>query len=127
MREWAYLELRKNRHVTRLALLAVLLLAACGRQRPGDLSPAEAELCVANETVGYGNVIARAQTTRFDVQSGHTECKRINLLAGTVIQAATTAGGASGRLSFRTRLPGTPGCWLWRLENSGLSSLFPCE
>lgn len=109
-----------------LVVLAIVLLAACGKQRPGSLSPTESELCVANETIGYGNVVARVGTTRFDVQSGRTECKRINIAAGTLVQATTTAGGAAGRLAFRARLPGSSGCWLWKLENSGLSSLFPC-
>ena len=113
--------------MTRPLVLLVLLLAACGRQRPGTVSPYESELCVANETVGYGNIIARAGPTRFDVQPGQTECKRISIAAGTVLQAASTAGGAAGRLSFRSRLPGTPGCWRWRLDNSGVGTLFPCE
>lgn len=90
--------------------------------------PSGLTLCVQNETVGYSNVIARAGPTRFDVLPGREVCKRLNTSqAGIVLQAQTTGGGASGPLAFRSRLPSPFGCWRWRLDNSRVGTLTPCE
>ncbi len=113
--------------MSRTLVLLALLLSACGRQRPGAVTPFGLELCVENATVGYGHVIARAGPTRFDVQPGRVVCKRVSATGGTNLVAPTFSGGAAGPLAFRRRLPGTSGCWHWRLENARVSDLYPCD
>ena len=110
-----------------LVVLGVLV-AACGTPRPAELGPNALELCVQNETIGYGNVVARAAQTRFDVQPGQQMCKQVNAVGGGVaLQAQTTAGGAAGPLSFRRTLTSPFGCWRWVLNNSRATSLAPCD
>ena len=115
----------------RYALLLLLppLLAGCYGRRGG--TPENAlTLCVENATAGYGNVIARAELTRFDVMPGQTVCKRVSPASvRVVLTAATTSGGAAGPLRYSVDLPSTaPGCWRWRLGNSQATQadLIPC-
>jgi hypothetical protein len=116
-----------------LVPISMLLLAGCwpfGRNTAtagGDVLT----LCVENATAGYGNVIARAELTRFDVLPGQTVCKRITPSSPSLtLTARTTSGGAAGPLSYAMNLPSTsPGCWHWRLGNSTASALdlTPCQ
>jgi hypothetical protein len=114
-------------------LLLPLLLAACWPFGGGNTSandPNALTLCVENGAVGYGNVVARAELTRFDVLPGQTVCKRINPAAARLtLTARTTSGGAAGPLAWSIPLPSTaPGCWRWRLGSSAASGLdlTPC-
>ncbi|MBA3969435.1 MAG: hypothetical protein H0X52_04975 [Gemmatimonadetes bacterium] len=112
----------------RSLVFLVVLAAACGSRRPGTAEPNVLQLCVQNETVGYGSVTARAGPTRFNVQSGREVCRRLQSIgSGVVLQAQTLGGGAAGPLSFRTTLPSPFGCWRWRLTNTPPTSLVPCD
>ena len=114
--------------MNRCFVVLALLLAACGPRRTGSMDSNAAELCVQNETVGYGNVVARAGPIRFDVQPGQEVCKRLaGVGSGFTLTARTTGGGAAGPLAFRRELPSPFGCWLWRLDNSRISTLEPCD
>ena len=111
-----------------------LLLAACKHGRPDDPTapaPRPVQLCVQNETVAYGNVIAYAGQTRYDVMSGHQVCKPIRGPAPYMaLRATTTSGGANGPRYFRARLQmNGERCWQWRLTDapSSAADLQPCD
>ena len=115
----------------------LLLLTACaslgrGNDEEEDEAPPEPlTLCVQNETVAHGNIIARAALVRFDVMPGSEVCKAL-LATGPAIglQASTTGGGLAGRQSYTARLDaGGSRCWRWRLTDSPASAvdLMPCD
>ena len=117
----------------RIIFLFPLLLAGClpfGRREAGAGRPA-LTLCVENATAGYGNIIARTETVRFDVIPGRTECKELPSLGGSVrLTARTVGGGARGPMEYAATLPSSaPGCWHWRLGNSQSSEIdvMPCD
>jgi hypothetical protein len=114
----------------------LLLLTACaslgrGNDEEEDEAPPEPlTLCVQNETVAHGNIVARAELVRFDVMPGSEVCKRV-LASGPAIglQASTTGGGLAGRQSYSARLDtGGSRCWRWTLTDSPASAvdLMPC-
>jgi hypothetical protein len=114
----------------------LLLLTACaslgrGNDEEGNEAPPEPlTLCVQNETVAHGNIIARAALVRFDVMPGSEVCKRV-LASGPAIglQASTPGGGLAGRQSYSARLDtGGSRCWRWTLTDSPASAvdLMPC-
>ena len=118
----------------RATVSLLLLTAACGGSLPRGAQNAAAQplrVCVQNETVAYGNIVAYAGMTRYDVMSGREVCKRVIASEPTIVlRAQTTAGGAAGPLSYSTRLqPGISSCWRWRLTDSPASSgdLLPCD
>ena len=119
--------------MNRLAMLALLGLAACGAFRRDNDSPTaqRLRLCVQNATVGYGNITAHADLVRFDVMPGQQVCKMVPAAGPSLaLTAQTLGGGASGPLRYATRLQHAgPGCWRWRLTASRTSSidLLPCE
>jgi hypothetical protein len=88
-------------------------------------------LCIRNSTVGYGNLVAHAGLTRFDVMPGREECKQIAEITSTLtLTAQTTGGGVAGPLSYSTNVPGSgERCWRWELGNSRATqvNLMPCE
>lgn len=115
----------------------LLLLTACaslgrGNDEEEDEAPPEPlTLCVQNETVAHGNIVARAALVRFDVMPGAEVCKRV-LASGPAIglQASTTGGGLAGRQSYAARLDtGGSRCWRWTLTDSPASAvdLMPCD
>lgn len=116
----------------RLTTVPLLCLAACGPFfKPSD-EPHEPSLtlCVQNETVAYGNIVARAGMVRFDVMPGQEVCKPLIGTGGYVsLRASTTGGGASGPRHYEQRMPiGGFRCWRWRLTDSPASAadLGPC-
>jgi hypothetical protein len=120
--------------MTRLATAALLLAAACRAGKPGDPAnpaPEPVRLCVRNENVAYGNVLAYAGQTRFDVMPGHQVCKVVRGNAmGISLRATTTSGGAHGPRYSRTRLQmNAERCWQWRLTAAPGPSgdLTPCD
>ena len=119
--------------MNRLAVLALLGLAACGAFRRDNDSPTaqRLRLCVQNATVGYGNITAHADLVRFDVMPGQEVCKMVPAAGPQlVLTAQTMGGGATGPRSYATRLQAAgAGCWRWRLTDSQSSSidLTPCE
>lgn len=119
--------------MTRPAVLVALALVGCRSLPPreGEQASEPLRLCIENATNSYGNVIAYAGLTRFDVMSGQQVCKTVlGTDPGISLRATTTAGGANGPLSFSNRLlPGGTRCWTWRLTDSPASAydLTPCE
>lgn len=119
--------------MNRLAVIALLGLAACGVFRRENDSPTaqRLRLCVQNATVGYGNITAHADLVRFDIMPGQEVCKMVPATGPSlVLTAQTLGGGTTGPLRYGTRLqPTGPGCWRWRLTDSPASSidLLPCE
>ncbi|HEX8905585.1 MAG TPA: hypothetical protein VF771_12115 [Longimicrobiaceae bacterium] len=121
----------------RIAVAVLFLAAACKtvpqREGGGPRSTAAEplRLCVQNQTVAYGNVVAHAGTVRFDVMSGEEVCKRVPGTQPTmVLRAVTSAGGATGPLTFATTLqPGVSRCWTWRLTDApgNVGELLPCD
>ncbi len=116
----------------RIAVVLVLFLtSACAALRRDTPSGSQStRLCVRNETVGYGNIVAHADIVRFDVMPGQEVCKQVPA-AGTLLtlRAATSGGGAAGPLTYATTAQtGTGGCWRWRLTDNRSSSvdLTPC-
>jgi hypothetical protein len=117
----------------RSAAAVLLWLTACAHgPRTGGASAVsdQLQLCVQNETVGYGNIVAHAGMVRFDVMPGQQVCKRVPGPGPMIaLQATTTGGGAAGPLSYASRLQvGAGRCWTWRLTESPASAydLTPC-
>jgi hypothetical protein len=118
----------------RTAAILLVCLSACGPFFRGGKDGDETErltLCVANQAVARGNIIARAALVRYDVMPGEEVCKPV-IATGPAIElrATTTGGGLSGPLSYAVRLDvGRAGCWRWRLTDSPASAvdLLPCE
>jgi len=111
---------------------ALLALPACKPQQPGaGPAPQSVRLCVQNETVAYGNVIAYAGPVRFEVMPGREVCKQLSERGPFVqLRAVTTAGSAHGPLSFAARLQvDATRCWAWRLTEGpgGSGDLSPCD
>ena len=108
-------------------------LTACAPRHGNDNggpTPEQVTLCVQNETVAYGNIIARAGGVRFDVMPGEQVCKRVPGLGPILsLSATTTAGNLNGPLSYATQLQvgGSP-CWTWRLTDAPASAhdVNPC-
>ena len=112
--------------------LIVLLLAGCwpfGGGSSGEFGPGDLVVCVQNELAGYGNVVARAGGTRYDVMPGETACRRIiSADARLTLTATTQGGGVRGPLSISEPLPSSgPGCWLWRLGPGQSSAALPLD
>ena len=58
--------------------LALLSAAACGPRRSAEgYDPNAVRMCIENETVGYGNVVAQVQTVRFTVYPGADHRRRV--------------------------------------------------
>jgi hypothetical protein len=117
----------------RSAAVVLLCLAACGplARGKGEADSGRLTLCVQNETVAYGNIVARAALVRFDVQPGEQVCKPV-IATGPAIElrATTMGGGVAGPLSYATRLDvGGSSCWRWRLTDAPASAvdLMPCD
>jgi hypothetical protein len=111
----------------------LLWLTACAAgPRTGGATAGsdQLQLCVQNETVGYGNIVAHAGMVRFDVMPGQQVCKRVPGLGPFIaLQATTTGGGATGPISYALRLQvGTGRCWTWRLTELPASAydVTPC-
>lgn len=117
----------------RIAALAAIGLAACGplARGSGEAGDERLRLCVQNATVGYGNIVARAGLTRFNVMPGQEQCRPVSVTGMAIeLRATTTGGGSLGPLSYAERLqPGGSDCWRWRLGNASATSadLMPCE
>lgn len=110
-----------------LVLLPLLLAACAGAQSGGGTSNA-LTLCIENATAGYGNVVARVESARFEVLPGRTLCRELNPASATPrLTAVTTSGGAAGPLRFATMLPSSGGCWHWRLSGHAEGALLPCD
>ncbi len=116
-----------------VGVLAWLAACASGAHAGGGdgVAATSLRLCVQNETVGYGNIVARVAAVRFDVMPGREVCKPV---PGTgpfiVLRAATTSGGARGPISYASRIQvGAGRCWTWRLTESPASAydLTPCQ
>ena len=77
-----------------LLLALLLLLSACASGGRRGYDPNAVRMCIQNETVGYGNVVAYVNTMRFTVAPGEEECRNVSgSAAGLTIRASTTAGG----------------------------------
>ena len=118
----------------RIALALVLCVAAaCARNRNEENGPApEAlRLCIRNETVGYGNVVAHAGPTRFTILPGQEQCRPVTDTGpGIQLTAVTTGGGVTGPLAYANTLrPAADRCWRWSLTNQQASALDlePCD
>ena len=117
----------------RIGVALLIGASACGVFRRDQDNPTaqSLRLCVQNATVGYGNVIARADLVRFDVMPGRQVCKLIAATgASVVLTAESTGGGSNGPLRFATRLNvGGGGCWRWRISDQTASQvdLTPCS
>ena len=119
-----------NRSTLLMALLLALVAAACSRPRSGPAGGNALTLCIENATTGYGNVVARLETTRFEVSPGQSLCRTFTpASASPTITAVTRGGGAVGPLRFSTSLPSGGGaCWRWRVEGVQTEgSLLPCR
>jgi hypothetical protein len=113
-----------------MAILLALVAAACSRPRSGPAGGNALTLCIENATTGYGNVVARLETTRMEVTPGRSLCREFTPASGSpVITAVTRGGGVTGPLRFSTSLPSGGGaCWRWRLEGvQSEGSLLPCR
>lgn len=116
----------------RIVAAALLALPACAPRQPGaGPAPRPMRVCVQNETVAYGNVIAYAGPVRFDVMPGREVCRQLSERGPFVqLRAVTTAGGAHGPLRFAARLQvDATRCWAWRLTDApgGTGDLSPCD
>jgi hypothetical protein len=119
-----------TRSTVLMALLLTLAAAACSRPRSGPAGGNALTLCIENATTGYGNLVARIETTRFEVTSGRSLCREFTPASATpTITAVTRGGGAAGPLRFSTSLPSGGGaCWRWRVEGvQSEGSLLPCR
>jgi hypothetical protein len=85
----------------RIATLAVISLAACGplARGNGEAGEERLRLCVQNATVGYGNIVARAGITRFNVMPGQEQCRPVAVTGIALELRAETTGGAPKGLS----------------------------
>jgi hypothetical protein len=114
-----------------LILVTILGLGGCASLFHRGSAREPLQLCIQNETVGYGSLVAHAGLIRFDVTSGQEVCKRIAEISSTLdVTAQTLGGGAAGPLSFRASVPaGGARCWRWRLTNAPGSEadLIPCD
>ena len=115
----------------RSLVLIPLVLVACGRQTGPRAEPGNAmTLCIENATAGYGNVVARVESVRYEVMPGRTECRTVSIASASPrLTAQTTAGGTTGPLRFATTLPSSSGaCWRWRLSGTqSEGALLPCR
>jgi hypothetical protein len=121
----------------RLAAVLLLGLTACwpfareGDEEREDRPREPLTLCVRNETVAHGNIVARASLVRYDVMPGEQVCKRLIESGPAVeLQAVTTGGGVAGPRRYSARLDtGGSRCWRWRLTDSPASAvdLMPCD
>lgn len=108
--------------------LLLLLLAACGSARQAGYDPNAVRMCVENTTVGYGNVVAMIGSTRFTVYPGEEVCRNVHAAAGNLsVRAATTSGGATGRLRYAFTLPGGSSCWHWRVSSAPTLDVVSCD
>jgi len=116
----------------RIGIVLLMGATACGVFRRDQDNPTaqSLRLCVQNATVGYGNIVARADLVRFDVMPGREVCRIVPAAGPSILlQAQSTGGGARGPLNYANRLTaGTGGCWRWRLTDSPASQvdLTPC-
>lgn len=108
-----------------LALLSLIGCASSGGPGPAGYGMT---LCIQNDAIGYGNLVARVGTTRFTVLPGDEECKDVNAVGGGIpVRAATTGGGAGRPLRFAFELPTTmTDCWFWRVSSSQMVEVEEC-
>jgi hypothetical protein len=118
----------------RSVVLIPLALAACSsapRSAPGTATAAGTAmtLCIENATAGYGNVVARVESLRYEVPPGRTQCRELTPASTSPrITANTTSGGTTGPLRFSTTVPTNGGCWRWRVATSQTEGdLLPCR
>ena len=115
----------------RSLILIPLVLVACARQSgPRPASGNEMTLCIENATAGYGNVVARIESIRYEVLPGRSMCRTLTVAAASPrLTAETTGGGTAGPLRFATTLPSSTGaCWRWRLSGTqSEGALLPCR
>ena len=109
--------------------LALLSAAACGPRRTAEgYDPNAVRMCIENETVGYGNVVAQVQTVRFTVYPGEEVCRNVlGTAGGLTIRAQTTAGGSRGPMRFSFVLPGGTYCWHWRVTSAQVLDVVSCD
>ncbi|HYH78312.1 MAG TPA: hypothetical protein VEX86_00895 [Longimicrobium sp.] len=112
-------------------VLLVFFAAGCAAFRRDTPSGSQTtRLCVRNETVGYGNIVAYADIVRFNVMPGQEVCRPVPAAgAQLALRASTSGGGSTGPLTYSAMMQtGTGGCWRWRLTDSRSSSidLTPC-
>ena len=115
-----------------VGIAAMLLLlgvaGACASRAPRAYDPNAVRMCIENETVGYGNVVAQVETTRFTVYPGEEVCRNVLGTAGGLsIRAQTTAGGSRGPLRFSFVLPGGTYCWHWRVSSAQVLDIVSCD
>jgi|SRR5690606_2210529 len=111
-----------------LLLALLLLLSACASGGRRGYDPNAVRMCIQNETVGYGNVVAYVNTMRFTVAPGEEECRNVSgSAAGLTIRASTTAGGMGGPLRFAFSLPGGTYCWHWRVTSARTLDVVSCD
>ena len=116
--------------VLRTAPLAavVVLLAACASRGAGGYDPNAVRMCVENNTVGYGNVVAYANSVRFTVYPGEEVCKQVSVPGpGLTIRGQTSSGGAAGPLRFGFTLPSGTNCWHWRVSSAPTIDVVSCD
>ena len=112
--------------------IAAITAAACAPPRPGEARPTHSlKLCVTNDAVAYGNIIARSGPVRMTVMPGEEICRRGPTTGPYLeVSAVTTGGGQRGPISYANRIAiGPEQCWRWRLTESRASGgdLTPCE
>lgn len=115
----------------RLPLLAVLLMilcAACGGRAASAYDPNAVRMCIENASVGYGNVVAYVNSVRFTVFPGEEVCRPVRAAAsGLSVRASTTGGGSTGPLRYSFNLPGGVYCWHWRVTNTRGVDIVDCD
>jgi hypothetical protein len=108
-----------------LILLSALLLAACA---PAATVRAYGgtDLCVFNETVGYGRLLVRAGQASMRIESHQYDCARLQGSGYLLITGETIGGGLNGRLKVEDRIILDGGCWTWTVRDNVLGSLGRC-
>ena len=107
---------------------ALFLLAACASRGAGGYDPNAVRMCVENNTVGYGNVVAYANSVRFTVYPGEEVCKQVSVPGpGLTIRGGTTSGGGAGPLRFGFTLPASSTCWHWRVSSAPTIDVVSCD
>ena len=115
----------------RMLIIAVALTGLIGctssRVRPA-YDPNAVTLCVQNSSIGYGNIVVYAGTTRFTVYPSEEVCRDVRATGpGLSVRAGSTGGTSTGPLRFAFQLPLSADCWHWRIGNSPVLDIVECQ
>lgn len=109
--------------------LALAVPIGCSTSRGGRAyDPNAVTLCVENNSIGYGNLIVFAGSTRFTVYPNDQTCRDVRAIGpGLEVRAASTGATAMGPLRFAFQLPGSASCWHWRVTSSQVLDIVECQ